>query len=389
MGLALALIALCFLVLFHELGHFLIARLCGIGVEVFSIGFGKKLCTFTHKGTQYALSLIPLGGYVKLKGLEYSADSRTSQFSQTLETPRTLESASESKHISKSPRTQSSDSYESKSPIVRLLVLLGGPVFNLLLGFLLYFGICFNGVVGLAPVVGGLQEDSPAQKAGILAGDRIIKIEDENIFLWQDISNALQKHSSLSALKFLIQRDSENPESSNADSQTIELFITPFFRQGQNMFKEPQTQAFIGIYTTQKAEVLDFSLLQSLQIAWRKTLESTHFVAQSIAKLASGVVSVREVSGVVGMTNTLSHIAQSDLVVFFGFCALLSINLGLINLLPIPLLDGGQILFVLYEMLTRKKPNERILRLLSLLGLAFIVAIMLLGLFNDMTRLLY
>ncbi|RDU54590.1 RIP metalloprotease RseP [Helicobacter sp. MIT 00-7814] len=368
MGLALALIALCFLVLFHELGHFLIARLCGIGVEVFSIGFGKKLCTFTHKGTQYAISLIPLGGYVKLKGLEYSADSHTSNTSHTLQ----------------SPRAQNADSYESKPPIVRLLVLFGGPVFNLLLGFLLYFGICLNGAVGLAPVVGGLQEDSPAQKAGILAGDRIIKIEGENIFLWQDISNVLQKHASLNALKFLIQRDFKD-----ADSQTIELFITPFFKQGQNMFKEPQTQAFIGIYATQKAELLQFSPLQSLQIAWRKTLESTHFIAQSIAKLASGVVSVREVSGVVGMTNTLSHVAQSDLVAFFGFCALLSINLGLINLLPIPLLDGGQILFVLYEMLTRKKPNERILRLLSFFGLAFIVAIMLLGLFNDMTRLIY
>lgn len=384
MGLALALIALCFLVLFHELGHFLIARLCGIGVEVFSIGFGKKLCTFTHKGTQYAISLIPLGGYVKLKGLEYSADSHTSQISHISKSPHTLESTIESSHILQSPRAQNADSYESKPPIVRLLVLFGGPVFNLLLGFLLYFGICLNGIVGLEPVVGGLQENSPAQKAGILTGDRIIKIEGENIFLWQDISNALQKHASLSALKFLIQRDFKG-----ADSQIIELFITPFFEQSQNMFKEPQTQAFIGIYSTQKAELLDFSLLQSLQIAWRKTLESTHFIVQSITKLASGVVSVREVSGVVGMTNMLSHVAQSDLVAFFGFCALLSINLGLINLLPIPLLDGGQILFVLYEMLTRKKPNERILRLLSFFGLAFIVTIMLLGLFNDMVRLIY
>lgn len=144
-----AVLMLAFLIFVHELGHFIIARICGVKVEVFSIGFGKKLWFFKLFGTQFALSLIPLGGYVKLKGMDKEEN--------------------EENEIN-----QANDSYAQKSPFQKLWILFGGAFFNFLFAVLVYFFLALSGEKVLLPVIGGLEKN--ALEAGLLKGDRILSI---------------------------------------------------------------------------------------------------------------------------------------------------------------------------------------------------------------------
>ncbi|MDO7815073.1 RIP metalloprotease RseP, partial [Helicobacter pylori] len=155
-----AVLMLAFLIFVHELGHFVIARICGVKVEVFSIGFGKKLCFFKLFGTQFALSLIPLGGYVKLKGM----DKEENEENKT---------------------NQANDSYAQKSPFQKLWILFGGAFFNFLFAVLVYFFLALGGEKVLLPVIGGLEKN--ALEAGLLKGDRILSINHQKIASFGEI----------------------------------------------------------------------------------------------------------------------------------------------------------------------------------------------------------
>lgn len=341
MGVVIGILALSFLIFFHELGHFLVARICGIGVEVFSIGFGRKIFYFSYKDSQFAFSSIPLGGYVKLQ-------------------------------------EEGPCSYKSKPASIKLFVLLAGPLFNLVLGFLLYWVVFMHGIFALTPVIADLQANSPAKNAGLLASDRIISIQNTQIVLWQDIQKALQDYTLANTpLQISIRRGTE----------TLDLYVTPELREFQNIFGEKVMRAFLGIMPSQDREFVSFGFLDSLKRAFFKSTESAGFILQGLSKIISGVVGVHEISGVVGMTSALSHTFDEDFLVFLSLCALLSINLGLLNLLPIPMLDGGQILFVLYEMLLKKEPNKKAMSILGIFGFVCIIGLMCIGLFNDLRRL--
>ena len=164
MGIVTALLVLSILIFFHELGHFLAARFFSVQVDVFSIGFGKKIFSKTIGKTQWSLSLIPLGGYVKMKGQDDSDPTKISA---------------------------DEDSYNSKKPWQRIIILLAGPFANFLMAFLLYFAIANLGVPKLLAYVGKVSVDSPAQKAGVLKNDKIIQINGINIVYWEDISKQI------------------------------------------------------------------------------------------------------------------------------------------------------------------------------------------------------
>lgn len=343
MGVVIGILALGFLIFFHELGHFLAARMCGIGVEVFSIGFGRKIFYFSHKNSQFALSLIPLGGYVKLQ-------------------------------------EKGSCSYKSKPASIKLFVLFAGPFFNFFLGFFLYCVIFMHGIFALTPVIADLQDNSPAKSAGLLPNDRIVSIQNTQIVLWKDIQKALQDYTlanSTDPLHISVKRG----------AQTLDLYVTPESREFQNIFGEKVIRAFLGVMPSQNREFVSFGFLDSLKRALIKSIESAGFILQGLSKVISGVLGVHEVSGVVGMASALGYTFDEDFLVFVSLCALLSINLGLLNLLPIPMLDGGQILFVLYEMLFKKEANKKVISILGVFGFVCIIGLMCVGLFNDLKRL--
>lgn len=345
-----ALLVLSFLVFFHELGHYVVARMCGVRVEVFSIGFGKKLITRRIGQTQYAFSLIPLGGYVKLKGQDDT---------QPLESLK--------------PSLES-DSYRSKTPLQRIAILLAGPVFNLLLAFMLYVAVGIGGKPSLLPIVGEVKLGMLAFEAGIKPNDRIVSINGAKIRTWEELDLAIA--NAKDALVIEIEREAQN----------LEVRLTPVVSQTQNIFGEPIYRNLIGITSQKAVGIVHYQGFESLLFGINETLKASTLIAQGIIKLISGAVPSSEIGGVVSIVSIIGKASQEGWVRLFIFVALISVNLGILNLLPIPALDGGHILFNCYEMIAKKPPNEQIAYYLTFVGWVVLLFLMLLGLYNDIAR---
>lgn len=344
-----AVLMLAFLIFVHELGHFTIARICGVKVEVFSIGFGKKLCFFKLFGTQFALSLIPLGGYVKLKGMDKEENE-----------------TNESVH----------DSYVQKSPFKKLWILFGGAFFNFLFAILVYFFLALGGEKVLLPIIGDLEKN--ALEAGLLKGDKILSINHKKIASFREIRSVVAR--SRGELVLEIERN----------HQVLEKRLTPKIVAVISDSNDPNEiikYKVIGIKPDmQKTGVISYSLFQAFEKALSRFKESVVLIADSLRRLIMGSASVKELSGVVGIVGALSHASSLSMLLLFG--AFLSINLGILNLLPIPALDGAQMLGVVFKNIFKITLPVFMQNALWLAGVGFLVFIMFLGLFNDITRLL-
>ncbi|GAA7396294.1 RIP metalloprotease RseP [Helicobacter pylori] len=346
-----AVLMLAFLIFVHELGHFTIARICGVKVEVFSIGFGKKLCFFKLFGTQFALSLIPLGGYVKLKGMDKEEN-------ETNETD------------------QADDSYAQKSPFKKLWILFGGAFFNFLFAVLVYFFLALGGEKVLLPIIGDLEKN--ALEAGLLKGDKILSINHEKIASFREIRSVVAR--SRGELVLEIERN----------HQILEKRLTPKIVAVISDSNDPNEiikYKAIGIKPDmQKTGVVSYSLFQALEKALSRFKEGVVLIVDSLRRLIMGSASVKELSGVVGIVGALSHANSLSMLLLFG--AFLSVNLGILNLLPIPALDGAQMLGVVFKNIFKITLPAFMQNALWLAGVGFLVFIMFLGLFNDITRLL-
>ncbi len=344
-----AVLMLAFLIFVHELGHFTIARICGVKVEVFSIGFGKKLCFFKLFGTQFALSLIPLGGYVKLKGMDKEENG-------------TNETAD--------------DSYAQKSPFQKLWILFGGAFFNFLFAILVYFFLALSGEKVLLPVIGALEKN--ALEAGLLKGDKILSINHEKIASFREIRSVVAHARGELVLE--IERN----------NQILEKRLIPKIVAVISESNDPNEMIrykAIGIKPDmQKMGVVSYSLFQAFEKALSRFKEGVVLIMDSLRRLIMGSASVKELSGVVGIVGALSHASSLSMLLLFG--AFLSINLGILNLLPIPALDGAQMLGVVFKNIFKITLPAFMQNALWLAGVGFLVFIMFLGLFNDITRLL-
>ncbi|EJC58619.1 RIP metalloprotease RseP [Helicobacter pylori] len=346
-----AVLMLAFLIFVHELGHFIIARICGVKVEVFSIGFGKKLWFFKLFGTQFALSLIPLGGYVKLKGMDKEENEANEE-------------------------NETNDSYAQKSPFQKLWILFGGAFFNFLFAILVYFFLALSGEKVLLPVIGGLEKN--ALEAGLLKGDRILSINHQKIASFREIREIVAR--SQGELILEIERN----------NQILEKRLTPKIVAVISESNDPNEiikYKIIGIKPDmQKMGVVSYSLIQAFEKALSRFKEGVVLIVDSLRRLIMGSASVKELSGVIGIVGALSHANSVSMLLLFG--AFLSINLGILNLLPIPALDGAQMLGVVFKNIFHIALPTPIQNALWLVGVGFLVFIMFLGLFNDITRLL-
>ncbi|GAA7996604.1 RIP metalloprotease RseP [Helicobacter pylori] len=346
-----AILTLAFLIFVHELGHFIIARICGVKVEVFSIGFGKKLCFFKLFGTQFALSLIPLGGYVKLKGMD-KEENETNE------------------------ANQENDSYVQKSPFKKLWILFGGAFFNFLFAILVYFFLALSGEKVLLPIIGDLEKN--ALEAGLLKGDKILSINHKKIASFREVRSVVV-HSQ-GELVLEIERN----------HQILEKRLTPKIVAVISDSNDPNEiikYKVIGIKPDmQKTDVISYSLFQAFEKALSRFKEGVVLIVDSLRRLIMGNASVKELSGVVGIVGALSHASSVSMLLLFG--AFLSINLGILNLLPIPALDGAQMLGVVFKNIFKITLPAFMQNALWLAGVGLLVFIMLLGLFNDITRLL-
>ncbi len=349
--LIIAVLMLAFLIFVHELGHFTIARICGVKVEVFSIGFGKKLCFFKLFGTQFALSLIPLGGYVKLKGMD-KEENKTNE------------------------THQANDSYAQKSPFQKLWILFGGAFFNFLFAILVYFFLALSGEKVLLPIIGDLE--SNALEAGLLKGDKILSINHKKIASFREIRSVVARARGELVLE--IERN----------HQTLEKRLTPKIVAVISESNDPNEMIrykVIGIKPDmQKTGIVSYSLFQAFEQALSRFKDGVVLIVDSLRRLITGSASVKELSGVVGIVGALSHASSVSMLLLFG--AFLSINLGILNLLPIPALDGAQMLGVIFKNIFKITLPVIMQNALWLVGVGFLVFVMFLGLFNDITRLL-
>ena len=348
MGILVALLVLSVLIFFHELGHFTAARFFGVQVDVFSIGFGKKLYTRMIGKTQWSISAIPLGGYVKMKGQDDTDPSKKS-FDE--------------------------DSYNAKKPWQRIIILLAGPFANFLMAFILYFAIANLGVPKLLPYVGKVGADTPAMHAGLLKDDKLVQINGQNILYWENIGKYI--NSAKGDISLVVERK----------QQLLTLSLTPKLIDDQNVFGEKITRRIIGISPSGKQTTVYFGFIDGIDYAWEETKKASLLIVESVQKLITGVVGADKLGGIITIVDVTSQASAAGILSLFFFTALISVNLGVLNLLPIPALDGGHIMFNIYEMITGKEANEKVMTYITMLGWALLLALMLLGLYNDINRL--
>lgn len=344
------------LVFVHEMGHYLVGRWCGVKAESFSIGFGKEIAGWTDgQGTRWRLSLLPLGGYVQFAGDmdPASARSRDSSDLSDREYQRT---------------------FQSKALWQRALIVFAGPAINFLFAILLLAGWAMaNGEVVAEPVVGMVQEDSAAQSAGLLVGDRISAINGEAVSRFTDLTRELSI------------RPGENVELNvERGGKTLTIPVKMGVRIETDRFGNEYRIGLLGIGAGD-ISVRQVGLFDAPFVAVRQTVEIVDLITTTLGQVISGRRSVSELGGPLKIAQVSGEQFNAGFNQFVFFVALISINLGFINLLPIPMLDGGHLLFYAVEAVRRKPTSPVVQEWAFRTGFAFVIMFMLLVTFNDLS----
>ncbi|HIC78740.1 MAG TPA: RIP metalloprotease RseP, partial [Sulfurovum sp.] len=224
---------------------------------------------------------------------------------------------------------------------------------------------------------GDINTSNPAYMAGMRSGDNIRTINSTPIHYWEDITSNIKQEAT--PINITVARDGEY----------IDFTIVPKEQKLQNRFGEEVQRYIIGIRPDMNAiETMNLGLIGSVDYAYEQTKAASTYIVQSVQKLITGLIPMENLGGVIGIVDTTEKVTHMGIVALLAFTALISVNLGVLNLLPIPALDGGHIMFNLYEMITNRTPNEDIMYRLTLIGWALLLTLMLLGVYNDINRLL-
>ena len=352
-------ILLSIIVFVHEMGHFLVARFYKVKCEIFSVGFGPELFGFNDKyQTRWKFCLIPLGGYVKMFG-EGDGVSPTS---------------SKSENINLTDE-QKAKSFKFKPLYQRALIVFAGPAINFILAILLYFILNIYGVYQLQPIVGSLQDNMPAETAGIEVGDKILSINGVRIESFSDLPRIIN-YSTKNILEVSILRDN-----SIINKIIIPELVTDITPAG----KEISTKK-LGIGPDYESRIVKRELnpFIALSNAVKQTFSLTLNILFFLGQAFQGNISLDQFGSIPSIGKYAGLAASSGLVSFISFMAILSINLGIINLLPIPLLDGGHLLFYVLEAILGKPLPEYIQEWSYRFGLVFLLGFMIIILTKDL-----
>jgi len=346
------LVVLGILIFFHEFGHFLIARLFGVGVEKFSLGFGPRLIGKRVGITDYRLSLVPLGGYVKMVGEEPDEDLE----------PQLIPLSFTHKHV-----------------IKRILIVFAGPLFNMLLAVVIFFVIAlFSGILILKPTVGTIKEGSPAHAAGLQKGDRIAAIDGVAITSWEQMADTIGR-SNGRPLDISVAR---------ADGE-VRLHATPELITTKNLLGEDIKRYVIGISSAGEVYSKKLNLFEAIFESFHQTYNIAELMVVIVAKLFTGDIAFDTVGGPIMIAQMAGDQAKAGASSLFQFIAVISVNLAVINLLPIPVLDGGHLLFFLIEAIKGRPVSVKVREIAQQVGMVLLIMLMIFVFYNDITRVFF
>jgi regulator of sigma E protease len=406
------------LVFFHELGHFLFAKRAGILVREFAIGMGPKIFGYTKGETIYTIRLLPIGGYVRMAGedldqielkpgyrvgLILNEDNTVGKIvlNQKNTYDNILFMEVERADLSKDLWIEGYDEdeqlqrytiardaivvengketilapydrqFDSKSLGHRALTIFAGPLFNFILAFIIFIALALlQGVPTYEPVVTGVNEDTPAAKAGLQAGDLVTEINGEKIEVWDELAAAVQQKAG-EELEFVVERNDES----------FTYFITPELKE-----VEGKQVGIIGI--TYRSPV-ERDLLAAPGYAVDQMYNGATFIYKALLDLVTGKSSIDALSGPVGIYEATDQVASMGIYMLMFWAAMLSINLGIMNLLPLPALDGGRLIFFAYEAIRGKPVDRQKEGLVHFVGIVLLMLLMVVVTWNDIQRLFF
>ncbi|WP_417689491.1 RIP metalloprotease RseP [Roseibium sp.] len=357
------LFVLTIVVFFHELGHFLVARWCGVKVDAFSVGFGREIFGRTDsKGTRWKLSLVPLGGYVKFAGDENSA------------------SVPDRERIASMSAAERETAFIAKPVWQRAAVVAAGPFANFVLAVVIFSMIfmAFGKIVTL-PVVEDVRPGSAAEIGGLLPGDRILSVDGEEIGTFAD----LQRVVSVSADVPLVL----DVERSNT---VVTLTVTPEYKELKDRFGNVQRIGLLGVSQSPKPEDLIQVTYGPLEAVAEGSKETVYIAVRTLDYLW-GVVSGREAAdqlgGPIRVAQVSGQVATQGIIPLLSLAAVLSISIGLLNLMPIPMLDGGHLVFYFAEAVRGKPLSERVQDFGFRIGIGIVLLLMVFATWNDVLHL--
>ncbi len=365
------LIMLCVIILFHEFGHFLIAKLNGIKVVEFTLGMGPKLLSFTKGDTMYCIRLFLIGGaciFEQEDGLQTMKDGEA----VALPGPETVPDSVREKNTISAKKALP---FPEASVWARIATVVAGPLFNFLLAFL--FSLIIVGYAGSDPAkISGIIEGYPAQEAGLREGDRIVKLNDESIKIYREVTLFSLMNTKGKAVKVTYERDGKR-----------------YTTKIQPKYDEEDGRYLIGMYGGgyEKGNAWDTIVGSFYEVRyWIK------YTFKSLIMLFTGKASVNDMSGPVGIAEVVDEVVEVSkplgfmavLINLLNFAVLLSANLGVMNLLPLPALDGGRLIFLLIEAITHKKIPPEKEGLVHLIGMVLLILLMIFVFFNDIRKII-
>ncbi len=403
------------LVFFHELGHFIFAKRAGILVREFAIGMGPKIFGMTRGETLYTLRLLPIGGYVRMAGEDVDAVELQPGFrvglilnrdnvaekiylNQNVQNPNVLFMEVERADLEKGLWIEGYDEddqfvridvsrtatiiengnelriapydrqFNSKTVGQRAMAIFAGPLFNFILAFLVFaFIAIMQGVPTYEPIIYDVVEDGPAASAGMQAGDYVRAIDGQPIENWQDLSGTVQDKPG-EPMSIIVERDGQN----------IELKMTP------DTFEESGKEyGQIGVMYQSPVEK---NPLKAIVFGVTETYDKTVLILGLLGDLITGQFTIDALSGPVGIYKATEHVAKFGIYNLMNWAAVLSINLGIMNLLPLPALDGGRLLFFGIEALRGKPVDRQKEGLVHFVGIVLLMILMVVVTWNDIQR---
>jgi regulator of sigma E protease len=372
-----AIVVLGILIFVHEFGHFIVAKLFHVRVEKFSLGFGPKLFGKQIGETEYLLSAFPLGGYVKMFGEGGAIEGSAPPASADTDTEKTYdeESGEALDAVPELTEAEKARSFAHKPPLARIAIVMAGPVFNLVFAWLIFILLCILGVPTVTARIGEAIKDKPAARAGVLKDDIVTAINGRAITQWDEIAGVIAAGKG-QPINLSVKRN----------DQDLQFTITPEARVSKNLFGESISGYAIGIAAAGEIITEKSNPFQAVVKGSVQTWKVIDLTVMSLVKMIQRVVPMDSVGGPIMIAKMAGETAQMGIPAFLAFMALLSINLGILNLLPVPVLDGGHLFFFFCELVIGRPVSQKVREYAQQVGLFLLLSLMVLAFYNDIVR---